>query len=89
MKLDATQRLVEIGRCARALWTQRAEGSKAAEGKPMQWFLSTLGSILQTHHNQEQESCKLQCPKLVQQRTQVRSSKVSPKLSKLKTILPM
>ncbi len=25
-----------------SLWTQRAEGSKAAEGRPMQRFLSTL-----------------------------------------------
>jgi len=47
-RLCAAQWLVEFGGCARALCTQRAEGGKAAEGKPMQWFLSTFTSILQT-----------------------------------------
>ena len=61
-RLCAAHRSAEFGECARALWTQRAEGSKAAEGRPMQRFLSALGSILQTLH--WTKSKKVQCPKL-------------------------
>ena len=79
-RLCAAHRSVEFGECARALWTQRAEGSKAAEGRPMQRFLSALGSILQTLH--WTKSMKVQCPKQ-------HKSKARAKPSRRRLILPM